>query len=132
VTARSSHLLWAWLPVAAYMLLIWTLSAIPHQVDLGMLPFQDKGAHFLEYGALGCLFAHAVRGTWLRWHARLVFLVAVVGSSLWGVSDEIHQAFVPGRNSDPQDLIADAIGAFAGACAYLILRARWLQRRSSR
>ena len=41
-------------------------------------------------------------------------LVAIVISSLYGVSDEYHQLFVPGRTFDVFDMLADAIGSVVG------------------
>ena len=40
---------------------------------------------------------------------------AVLIASLYGVSDEYHQRFVPGRMFDVLDMVADALGASAGA-----------------
>ena len=48
---------------------------------------------------------------------------AVLISGLWGWIDEIHQFWVPGRNTDPTDLLADVIGAAVGAWILL----RWLR-----
>jgi VanZ family protein len=43
------------------------------------------------------------------------FLVAsLIISSLYGLLDEIHQSFVPGRNSEFLDWVADSLGAAAG------------------
>jgi len=42
---------------------------------------------------------------------------AIVISSLYGVTDEYHQVFVPGRTFDVLDMAADAFGAAAGAGA---------------
>jgi VanZ family protein len=42
-----------------------------------------------------------------------VLAVAIV--SLYGVSDEVHQAFVPGRNADVFDWVADTTGALVAA-----------------
>jgi VanZ family protein len=36
-------------------------------------------------------------------------------STLYGVSDELHQLFVPGRNCDWHDVVADAAGSLLGA-----------------
>ena len=44
-------------------------------------------------------------------------LAAVVISTLYGVSDEYHQMFVPGRTFDALDILADALGAVTGATA---------------
>ncbi|MDH3980911.1 MAG: VanZ family protein, partial [Gammaproteobacteria bacterium] len=36
-------------------------------------------------------------------------------TALYGVLDEFHQSFVPGRNADVLDVLADASGALLGA-----------------
>lgn len=46
--------------------------------------------------------------------AWLVFF-AVAAASLYGVTDEIHQLFVPGRFCDPADWLVDTLGALTGA-----------------
>ena len=44
----------------------------------------------------------------------------------YGISDEIHQSFVPGRDASVGDLIADSVGAALGAglVVYLLRRSR--------
>lgn len=121
----------AWLPAALYMLLIWVLSSL-HLTDFPVreLPLHDKGVHFVEYAVLGLLVAHASLRTWPR-HAPLRTLgVAVLIALGWGVLDEIHQAFVPGRQADVWDLVADAVGAASGAA--LRFGARLLRRGTAR
>ena len=115
-------------PALAYMLLIFVLSSFPIQLDLERVPFRDKGVHFVEYGTLGALLAHALRATYPRARALWMWLLAAFATVLWGALDEIHQAYVPGRNSDTGDLIADAVGAVFGAALYLIFH----QRRAAR
>lgn len=114
----------AWLPAGAYMLLIWGLSSIPHPFVLDRLPFQDKGAHFLEYGVLAALMAHAFNGTRPALRARTLFAIAWAATAFWGLLDEIHQAYVPGRVADALDLLADSLGGLAGTIAYIAYRAR--------
>jgi len=111
-------------PALAYMLLIWVLSSFPIQLPLERIPFRDKSVHFVEYGTLGALLGHAMRATYPRWHAVSVWLLAALATTLWGAIDEIHQAYVPGRNSDVGDLIADAAGAVVGAAIYLLVHRR--------
>lgn len=124
----------AWLPALMYMALIWTLSSMPMQVSLASIPFKDKGAHAIEYGTLAFLFSHAIRKTWPATPLWRVLLYAVGLTFVWGFLDEVHQAFVPGRNSDSADLLADTVGATLGsACfgAYQRLRAQVHARRAS-
>jgi VanZ family protein len=61
-------------------------------------------------------------------------LLAIVLAIAYGVSDEFHQRFVPGRSSDVYDVLADAEGAAAAALgAWAILKtAPQPQRRESR
>lgn len=81
-------------------------------------------AHFLEYAVLGLLLANA-----LRFHMpmRRVCLLAVLLASLYGVTDELHQWFVPGRFADPVDWLVDTCGAVAGAFVFLHMNA-WRQK----
>jgi len=108
----------AWLPALLYMALIWWLSSMPITLPLPSIPWRDKGAHLLEYGLLSLLNARAVRRTWpalVEWQA---LLAAAVLTASWGYLDEVHQAFVPGRNATAYDLLADAVGAALGVVAY--------------
>ena len=75
----------------------------------------DKHEHFFFYGILAALALRALaKGEW-----RGVRLVTVIGailiSSLYGVSDEFHQRFVPGRTYEVLDMVADAVGSAAAA-----------------
>jgi VanZ family protein len=115
------RILIAWLPAVFYTLLIWWLSS--QSLDLAFIqrvPLQDKGVHFLEYGALSFFIVHAVAVTWPgRGISSLI--TAVVATVGLGLLDELHQSFVPGRSSDVLDLVADAIGATAAVLVYALL-----------
>ena len=105
-----------WLPVVAWAALIFALSSVP---DLGTgLGGWDlvlrKLAHAAEYAVLGALLGRAVG------RAGIAFLLG----SLYAVSDEVHQAFVPGRMGSPLDVAIDALGVVAGVLLWHALRAR--------
>lgn len=69
----------------------------------------DKLVHTGVYGVLGALGALAmVHRPWLNW------FICV----LYGMSDEFHQSFIPGRSVETMDVVADAIGA--GIAIYFI------------
>ncbi|MEW5733610.1 MAG: VanZ family protein [Thermodesulfobacteriota bacterium] len=112
------------LPALLYMAWIFYLSSLPNPLPVPLPPGVDKIAHFGQYGLLGILLARAVHsrgsgGFFLRW------LMAAALAAAYGVSDEFHQYFVPGRNADVLDALADALGGAAGAWAWLAaVRAR--------
>ncbi len=107
------------------MALIFVISSFELEVPgIRHFPLRDKGIHFLEYAVLGWLCAAASSRTWPSASAWRTAAFAVFISALWGLSDEIHQAFVPGRSSEVADVIADLFGSMAGAAASLLLSNR--------
>ena len=71
----------------------------------------DKAAHFCVYGLLATLVQRALRGPRAGW-------LAVLLVSLFGVTDEVHQSFVPGRSSEVGDWLADTLGAALAVSLY--------------
>ena len=121
-----------WLPAIAYMALIWGLSSQSQAIPLPPLPCQDKGAHFIEYSVLAALFAYATVRTWPRMNLLAALATAVMLASGWGYLDELHQAFVPGRNSDARDWVADTLGAIAGVAIAALLDRVLRKRQAAR
>ena len=115
----------AWLPSLAYMSLIWVVSSIEQPFDLSVVPFKDKGIHFVEYGVLAFLNARAARRTWKDARWPWLAFVAAGSAFLWGYLDEIHQAFVPGRNAALSDVAANALGALVAVALYLAIERRF-------
>jgi VanZ family protein len=110
----ASRVLSAWLPVVAWAGLIFALSSIP---DLGTgLGGWDlvlrKLAHTADYAGLGLLLQRALDNAWAS------FLLGAA----YAVTDEIHQAFVPGRLGSPVDVAIDAAGVAVGVVLALRLR----------
>ena len=110
---------WYWLPVLLYAALIFYLSSLPHPEeqlpDLLLKKVSDKLLHFVEYGVLGVCGYRAFRWAAGPKAARHAILLAIVASSIYGMTDEIHQAFVPFRESSWLDWVADTIGGAIGA-----------------
>lgn len=78
----------------------------------------DKIAHFFVFGLLGTLVARVPavadwRGLGLYW--------AVVLTSCYGITDEFHQSFTPGRSVELADWLVDTAGAALAVAIY----ARW-------
>jgi VanZ family protein len=89
-----------------------------------------KCAHLAEFGLLAMLLwqalCHATRSGTRQWHwphaGWALLLVA-----LYAASDEIHQAFVPGRSGQVSDVIVDSIGGAIGL-GVLWLAGKWGKR----
>ena len=105
-----------WGGTAAMMALLFLLSSIPGSSPLLWRSF-NLTAHALAYGVLGALVLHALAGGRLRGITVRHAAGAVIVAGLYGVSDELHQRFVPGRTAELLDLSADVGGALCGVLA---------------
>jgi VanZ family protein len=110
-----------WGPPVAWASLILIATSIPNVGDLTPVSPEgtDKLVHGSIYAVLGWLSARAADSSSLR--ATLIVLVAV---ALFGVADEWHQRFIPGRSSDTTDWVADTLGAVTGVLAFQAARRR--------
>jgi VanZ family protein len=117
------HFTRVWLPVVALCAVIFVQSCFATPDVLPGWPFQDKVLHAGVYGLLAALWVRAFNTleAW-RGHKRLLLVTGVVLGTLYGLSDEWHQSFVPARTADAADLLADFIGCAAGSWIYIRLR----------
>jgi VanZ family protein len=99
-----------WILSLLYMVLIFFLSSYPVPIRTPSFAFFDKMVHIFEYGILASLIYLALRDANPTKH--YLFVLAFVIAFLYGVSDEIHQYFIPGRRADIFDVVANGIGAF--------------------
>jgi VanZ family protein len=119
------QVLWYWAPVALYAGTIFFLSAQSHPEE--QLPsfllegVSDKVLHAVEYGILSLLCYRAFRWAAGPAVARQAVVLAIVMASVYGLTDELHQLFVPFRESSWQDWLADTIGAVIGAMSWRFL-----------
>jgi VanZ family protein len=114
--ARWARAVWLWAPPVVEMALIFNVSAMPTPPALpGGL--SDRAGHLMAYALLGALLLRALAsGTWRGVTATTTMWAATL-ATLYGVSDELHQAFVPSRHAELGDLVVDAVGAWAAALA---------------
>ncbi len=86
-------------------------------------PGSDKIVHFVCFGALAAAWSlWFPPESWKKRPARTFFAVVLI-VSLYGIADEIHQSFVPGRSCSAPDWLADTVGACA-ACGIRSLAAK--------
>ena len=121
--AAATRLVWLWGPVAVYMAALFVLSSQPVLPGASLTP--DWAQHGVAYAGLALVTLRATAGgRWSGVRAAAV-LAAWLVATLYGVSDEIHQSFVPARMADTRDVLADAAGAALGlgaAWAWGIIR----------
>lgn len=117
-----------WLPAAACMAAIFTLSSFPSYYEPSCMSGLDKPEHYIAYACLSLLVFRAVRGLWNRWSLSSVALVAVFVSAFYGITDEVHQIFVPPRCCEFLDWVADLLGAISGVIIALIIAAVFRRR----
>ncbi|HLZ32550.1 MAG TPA: VanZ family protein [Nitrospira sp.] len=112
---------WSWLPVVGYAALIFYLSSLPHPEEkLPKILFEkvgDKLLHLVEYAVLGVLCYRAFSRAAGPGVARRAVILSIAAASFYGMTDEVHQAFVPFRESSWLDWVADTAGAAAGVLA---------------
>jgi VanZ family protein len=110
-----------WLPVAAWAVFIFLLSSYPTRpvVEIYWKDFiVKKSAHVVEYAILTILLYRALKESGIERKKAGVY--SVILAVLYGVSDEFHQSFTPGRDPKARDVFFDTIGSVAGI--YLIWR----------
>lgn len=113
-------------PLILWLALIFVLSSRSTLVELGSDAEEklfNKSAHMVVYAVL----------TWLWWRALSpsrqiawpLLAAAFALTVLYGISDEIHQSFVPGRHARVADVLFDS----AGGLAMILLLRRVYPRR---
>ena len=119
--SKSKRFVWYWLPIILYCLMIYIQSDHPSPEQIPSFPFVDKILHLTVYGILGILFYRAYRTLRIKDNVPLLIVFSGMSASLYGISDEIHQSFVPFREAEATDVLADFIGAFCGVYLYHLL-----------
>ena len=107
-------------------LALFLMSAIFHASSLTFPTDPSAGRsdllfHFGEFFALGLLTARMVAPDMDKMHSLRSLLLASSIVLGYGLLDEIHQGFVPGRDPDGLDWLVDASGGFLGIVTYPVL-----------
>ena len=105
----------AWGPATLWAVVLFVLSSLP-SVPGPSFPLADKVGHLGLYGILGMTLAWGAWRTGRREPLRMIAL-----GVLYGMSDEFHQGFVPGRDPSVGDLVTDAVGVTAGYLLFSLI-----------
>jgi VanZ family protein len=114
-----------WVPAVLWMGVIFFLSTLPESATPGRGIISDKVCHGAEYFILAFLILFALQRT-TRASFFTAFWITLGWVALYGLSDEIHQLYVPSRQFAVGDLLADVGGV---VLLFLIL---WALQKTSR
>jgi VanZ family protein len=110
--------------VASWAGVIFFLSSQPGIDIPPPFPHMDKVLHAIAFGVLGFLLLGAFRPG-VRGYSRKQLVIAITIAGTYGILDEIHQRYVPGRMPDALDVMADLVGAALGVwLMHVIVRRR--------
>jgi VanZ family protein len=115
-----------WGPAIFFMVVIFLFSAMPgaELPDLGGWDiFAKKGGHMLGYALLASAYCYAINT--YRSASRLQYILALCMATLYAVSDEWHQKYIPGRNSSFYDVCIDTAGGLIGIAIFYFVRKRF-------
>lgn len=120
-----------WAIMGFYAGLIFLVSSMNIQIGrpgffyLPYLNHLDKCIHFIVYGLFCTLLCWAISAHLKDNQIPKWIFIAVIVTSLYGITDEVHQLFVPTRTGTAFDWLADTAGAaIAGLCWLKIYPAR--------
>ena len=106
-------LVYRW-PLVIYCIAIFVQSCCPSPEALQQLDLSDKSLHLGGYALLGALMVRMLKRKLPGQRPWKIIALAVLFSTFYGVSDELHQALVPGRHADVMDSMADLTGSILG------------------
>ncbi|MBQ9072182.1 MAG: VanZ family protein [Bacilli bacterium] len=93
------------------------------ELKLGLQSFLKhsvrKIAHFSLYTLLGILSISFI--TTYNLSSLKKILISSVFGILYGISDEIHQYFIPGRSCEIRDVIIDSAGVIFGIIIFMLI-----------
>ena len=101
-----------WLPFVLWLGVIFAFSSNP-TTRVSEIHWQDfiikKTAHVVEYFIFSMLLYRALLNSGVRSKRILIFIV--FAAFFYGMSDEFHQSFTPGRDPQPRDVMFDVTGS---------------------
>ena len=109
---KTKKILKFWAPPVLWAMVIFFFSSQPsvRTIDIYWQDFiLKKTAHMIEYGVLATLLYRAFMGSDFTKKKALIF--SLVLTIFYAATDEIHQAYIPGREARLRDVIFDTIGA---------------------
>jgi len=118
-----------YLPPLMLMGLIFISSSIPMDGEserlkflMELTPTVQNLLHIPLFGLLAYLWLNAL--TKNRCPAKKKLIIAIIITLSYGLLDEFHQSFIPGRYASLSDIILNIIGIITGVVIYFQLQRR--------
>ena len=106
---------WHYYRLVPMLVVMGTIFFLSHQpgdtFELPEVVNIDKILHMLVYGILAATALYGVPGKMIRQYPCRIGMLVILLCFAYGLSDEWHQSFIPGRFPSVWDVAADTIGA---------------------
>ena len=113
-----------WFPVIGYSAIIFVISGKQTAGPGFYFPGIDKIFHLVEYTPFGFLIFRALKGYQTSSSDTKILVWTVILTLCYGITDEIHQHFVPNRQADVLDVLADTVGGLIGGLLFMKIKTR--------
>lgn len=116
-------------PAILIAIVIFIFSSLPSPPDIKLsVTNEDLVKHAIAYMVFGFFIARALFFQHPLVGLRKQYIIfAIIFGILYGISDEFHQLFVPGRSSEVRDALADTVGVIIGTLLFHLNRKRLLK-----
>jgi VanZ family protein len=104
-------------------LIAWMSGQSEPPVPSDVFPHWDKVMHVGAFGLMDLLVLLGMLRSKYHYSLRALLIAPALYTILFGIGDEFHQAFTPGREVDPLDIVSDTLGAvLMQTCFWLSVR----------
>jgi VanZ family protein len=103
-----------YIPLIIYWIILLIATTVP-EPDVPTFGVSDKFKHFGAYFGLAVLLSISLhyQNKILLFKKKFLFASWLI-ATFYGLLDEFHQSFIPGRSAEFLDWLADSLGAAAG------------------
>ncbi|TAL70940.1 MAG: VanZ family protein [Bacteroidetes bacterium] len=95
--------------IATLLIFIFSNQSHPPLIDLGF-QWNDKLLHLIAYFAYGTTLIFFLFGSFDNINLKRAIIYILIFGAVFGVSDELHQSLIPGRDAEVFDWVADCLG----------------------
>ncbi|MCL5991574.1 MAG: VanZ family protein [Bacteroidetes bacterium] len=95
--------------IGTLLIFIFSNQSKPPFIDLGF-KWNDKLFHLLAYFAYGLSLIFFLFGNFENIRIKNAIIYILIFGAIFGLSDEIHQSMIPGRDAEVFDWVADCLG----------------------